>query len=405
MRLPNGKTQALDASARSGRRQRGILFKRQDQVRVVVRNWCVAAVTLIGINQTNHFVGELGVPGHRQASRHEEGSRKDREPTRSPVPMTLILPIGFWFGDLTPCGTRCPLSAAIVVASGLCPDRKRYIQHHASPASRLAGDDCHCLPITLRPVRSGWWRELVCSNLFWADKDRESETAQWLRVKGRCRSGLIIGHQRYSKVKREDKAQGLPIRLQLVGNRPALTEAAGAQKKPRGGGGGGGGGSGGGGGDGDGGMLTCSSSSSNGIEGGVNETAVQMMDYLYDFWYGMILRRPGSSTLAVDSGGQRWTALGVSGAPERAGREAGFLRVKMGDPCRRVKSIASQGGGRPLGVHSRRRMSSNGGPALPDHCEVNPCQKLVFLYGPCTVYAKLEVRRRGVAIRSIVFAT
>lgn len=28
------------------------------------------------------------------------------------------------------------------------------------------------------------------------------------------------------------------------------------------------------------GMLTCSS---NGIDGGVNETAVQMMDYLYDF--------------------------------------------------------------------------------------------------------------------------
>lgn len=51
--------------------------------------------------------------------------------------------------------------------------------------------------------------------------------------------------------------------------------------------------------------------------------------------------------------------------------------MKMGDPCRRVKSIASQGGGGRLpGVHWRRRMSSNGGPALPDCCEVNPCQSL-----------------------------
>lgn len=137
------------------------------------------------------------------------------------------------------------------------------------------------------------------------------------------------------------------------------------------------------------GMLTCSSS--NGIDGGVNETAVQMMDHLNDFWYGMILRRPGSSTTAVDSGVQRWTALGVSGAPERAGREAGrkryryraccrlvastagvsvftkgFLHVKMGDPCRRVKSIVSQGGRasarRPLASKNvvKRRPSSAG---------------------------------------------
>ncbi|KAL0465562.1 hypothetical protein QR685DRAFT_576062 [Neurospora intermedia] len=202
-----------------------------------------------------------------------------------------------------------------------------------------------CL-LLLRPVRSGWWRELVCSNLFWADKNHESETAQWLR--------------------REDKAQGLPIRLQLVGNRPALTEAAGAQKEPRGGGGGGGC---------DGGnwkygplstswsMLTCSS---NGIDGGVNETAVQMMDYLYDFL---------TRCLSFFLGTVPW---GPSGTASRKARTGTSMLAEV---CVLHRACAHGGG-----VTALRPWIS----------------RATALCGPCTVHAKLEVRRRGVAIRSII---
>ncbi|KAK1778412.1 hypothetical protein QBC45DRAFT_486678 [Copromyces sp. CBS 386.78] len=240
--------------------------------------------------------------------------------------MTIVLPIGFWFGDLTPCW--CPLSA---------------IRRHRR-----------------------------CFKVVPGHKEKQHTGS----VKERCRPGLIIGHPRNSKGKWEDKAKGLPIRFQLVGNRPALAEAGGTQGQPR---------SGGAGGnwkygpisisrlDSDGhsaipipqptvlpcltspptnsrscasnstdrtfgyenlchdelgrqACLTCSRNSSGGIDdGGVRETAVQMMGH--DGWWGKCSGglEPPLWRWTTD-GGQRWTAVGgfgCIGAPERAGREAG----------------------------------------------------------------------------------